>query len=216
MKNFKFLLYSVLALTVFPVSADVFVYDIVTPDASLSSYGPTLFATATVNLINPSTAQITFTSADGYLLGDGQAVNWFASTLAGLTNFSSSQLPGFIPAPINGAGFGPVSTFGTFNSDQVTGGTFLNAYKSITIQLGAISPVWTSASNVLAPNDLGYIVAAHIYVCATANCSVTSGSVADGFAANGTLTVPEPSTYLILGSILTMAILLKKRKAKTV
>jgi hypothetical protein len=101
---------------------------------------------------------------------------------------------------------GIVDGFGLFSHTfQATTGT---TWIKINLLLTKATGTWATAADVLGPNALGYLVAARIGVCADIFCTAFSHQ---GLAANS-ITVPEPSTYLILGTMLTVIFLLKRHK----
>ncbi|WP_246043771.1 PEP-CTERM sorting domain-containing protein [Geomonas edaphica] len=67
-----------------------------------------------------------------------------------------------------------------------------------------------STNVALMNNLLGYNLAAHVYVFQE---GVTTGAIATGFIANGAPPVPEPGTFLLLGTgFLGLAVFSKRRR----
>ncbi len=203
MKRVLFGLLIVLAM-VGTASADTISYTINIGDLALSG-NPGPYATATVNLTDSTHATITFTSlisgSNINLLGDGgtAAVNVNATSWTIGSFTASNSGTGFTPGPLSDGGAGTENGFGSFNQTVNSFDGFTHSSNQISFILADTSGTWGSAANVLTANSSGYFVAAHIFV--TSNpADASNGAIVTGFATNGTPTVPEPATLLLLGS----------------
>ncbi len=183
--------------------SDVFLYSINSPNAELSPYtGP--YATLSINLVNSTSATLTFTSSNNggytYLMGATGAadvnVNAASWTVTALTN--SNSFSGFTPGSLSDNGSQNISQFGTLNQTIKSSDGFTSASTAISFTLTNTSGIWNSASNVLTANSKGYLAAIHAFACAN-TCNVIEGATVSGFAGNS-IPVPEPATYLLLAS----------------
>jgi hypothetical protein len=197
-----------LFLLFYPVSskADMVTYDLGIGNAAISGYtGP--FAQVTVDWTSSTTANITFTSLTNggyiYLMGDGSsvAVNVYGAFTIGNVSGTNS-LAGFTPGPytvVNPPGTSNVDGFGSFNGVIDSFDGFTNAATEISFLLTATEATsWVSASDVLAANADGWLAAAHIFVTSSPG-NASNTALATGYAANGTVPVPEPGIFILLG-----------------
>jgi hypothetical protein len=202
-----------LALTaglLYPSSAvaDLFTFDITTGNSQLTGFsGP--YAHVTVDLINPTTATITYTSdisgGNINLIGDGGSVgvnvNASSWTLSSITGSNAGA--GFTPGPWSNGGAGNEDGFGSFNQTINSFDGFTHSSDTLSFTLTDTGGTWASAASVLVNNGDGFFAAMHVFVTASpANAS--NGAIVTGFAHNGpgSLTpgsVPEPSTFAIAG-----------------
>jgi hypothetical protein len=182
------------------------VYYIGTPNAGLSPFsGP--YATVNVELIDSTTAAITFTSLTAtsgnakctpespctYLMGSNSSV----ALNVNATDFSYQDLT-FSPSsagPFTG-GDGTADGFGNFNLTIDNFDGFTHAATMVSFNLINNGGTWTDAANVLTPNAGGYLAAAHIFV----QSDLCDGACVTGYAANGDPAVPEPGTLALLGA----------------
>jgi hypothetical protein len=189
------------SLLLSPALADSFTFFLDNGDAALDSFadadGP--YARVTVNRLNLRTARITVTglNTDGYrwLIGGPDAVdlnvnaaNW---RLGNITERNS--LRGFREGPDrNGGRDLSVSEFGAFDQTINSPDGFARSAMSVSFLIRG-NTRWLTAEDVLEPNALGFMAAAHLFACANP-CRLTEGAAAVGFAANGgpNLSVPGP------------------------
>jgi VPDSG-CTERM motif len=188
-----------------PAKADVCNFCLSTGNSAISGFqGP--FATVSINLINSTTATITFTSSvhngNIYLFGDGSSVaaniNAASFSVSGIVGTNSGT--GFSPGPFT-SGSGNVDGFGAFNLTINSFDGFTHSSDQITFTVTNLSGTWASCHDVLVANASGFILGAHIFVTAfPANAS--AGAIATGFAANGPCppSVPDGgATVMLLG-----------------
>jgi hypothetical protein len=183
-----------------PAIADSFTFTIGNGDTTLDSFtGP--YASVTVSRNNFRTARITVTglNTDGYqwLLGGPDAVDinvnatrWRLGNIVEL-----NRLPGFREgSDRNGGRDLSVSEFGAFDQTINSPDGFRRSAMSVSFLItGSSNTRWLTAEDVLEPNALGFMAAAHLFACADP-CRITDGAVAIGFAANGLnpASVPGP------------------------
>jgi len=199
MKRIVLMLSVVLVLLIgVNASADQFTFQITIPNTALSSYpAPYADVTVTTPILNSTTATI---SVDGltqgsytYIIGAAQAFDLNINGIGTASAFSWTG--GNVNTAFTPGGAGNVSDFGVFNLTIDNFDGFNSAVSALDFTLTLSSGTWANASNVLVPNNDGYIAAAHIFVTAPG----TSGAVVTGYAGNGT-PIPEPATMLLLGS----------------
>ncbi len=206
----------VCVISAFPAFADTMVYTVNVGNAVLSGFtGP--YATATVDLTDPTHATITFDSLTNggniYLLGGENAVgvnvNATSWSIAGFTG--TNTFAGFTPGPWSDGGSKNVSTFGVFNQTVESFGGFTHSATEIMFTLTNLSGTWANAASVLAANSDGHFVEIHAFVCAMP-CDIANGAVDTGF---GTDTpVPEPASIVLFGSGLVGVAGLLRRKMR--
>jgi len=171
-------------------------YSLDVGDSDLSPTYPGSYGSVTVSLTDSTHATITFTggAAGGYtyLLG----ANNIANVNVNATTFSISVTsvdPGFSDGPSSQN----VSMFGKFNGSMDNTAGFTFAVPSLTLSVTDTSGTWLSSADVLAADDKGYFVSAHIFVV-----NATGLNPQTGFAGSttGTNTVPDGgSTVALLG-----------------
>jgi hypothetical protein len=163
------------------------------------------YAFVDVDLVDPSMALVTFTSAFvggiPYLVGGVDAVDvnvnassWSIGTISARPWSGAS----FTPGPFTDGGSGHVDGFGIFNERVDSFGGFTHSSPSVSFMLTNTSGTWSSAANVLVANADGFDAAAHIFVpCCRTN---PTGAIASGFAAEDPppITTPEPSSLVLL------------------
>jgi PEP-CTERM motif len=186
---------------------------------AISGYtGP--YGTVGITLTRPTTANITFTAASGFLFGDGGSfdLNVNATSFSG-SGYTFTQLAGFNAASlVNGPASGNVDGLGTFNATHDLHDGFASAITGVSFTLTntEIGGTWADASDVLIANNKDFDAAAHIFVCNDPACSKDAGAKATGFAGEGTVTpikIPEPSSLAMLGgSLLLAGVVLRRRK----
>jgi PEP-CTERM motif len=193
-------------------NADTISYEMDIGSAELTGYsGP--YASLTINLINSTTAEVTFTSDTNggyiYLMGGNGAV---------LLNVNGDFSVGTVTETNSISGFAPsfkdisditLDGFGTLNLSIDNNKGFKGTATTISFTLTATNGnSWASASDVLIPNSDGIIAAVHAYACAEPGCSSTSGALAIGYAADP---VPEPATATLLGAGLLLLGIFRRR-----
>lgn len=195
-----------LGLMLIAASASAQVYTIDVGNSALSPYLPP-YATATVNLVDSTHANVTFQSLshDGYvfLMGSAQgidvnvnATSFAVSNLTWANVYSGFLDPG---AGTYTVGSGNVSTFGLFNTVIDFFDGFKNTASMFSFSLTNTSGTWASAASVLTPNASGNSAAIHGFICADPTCTKQAGAVATGFASDGvTPPIPEAETYAML------------------
>lgn len=204
-----------MASIVQPAKADSFTFDLTLGNSAISPY-PGPYASVLVNRTSTTTATITFTSLLNsghiYLFGAngsvGVNVNATAFTLGPI--MGSNAGTGFSPGPFSDGGSGNEDGFGSFNQTINSFGGYTHTSDSLSLSLSNISGTWSSAANVLTPNNNGFLAAAHIFV-ADFPADASTGALATGFAANGA--VPEPGTIglVALGAVPLLGALRKRR-----
>ncbi len=190
--------------------SDSVTYSISDPNSALSGdVGP--FGTVTIDLTSSTQASITFSSQTNggyiYLIGAANSfdVNVNSSDFTASTPPVFTNLSGFTSSLVN-YGSGNVSAFGNFNLTGTLFDSFTHAATSVQFTLTNNSGIWASAQDVLVANSNGYLVAMHAIPCPGGALSCTTSSIpgATGFAAGSSpiIPVPEPGTWLLLGSAL--------------
>jgi hypothetical protein len=197
-----------LALTL-AVSAQANTITLDTPNSGLSvSSGP--YGTVTIDLVDSTHATIEFKTDPGFVLVDGSAV---AFNLNGTVVVSlSSVSPGTVS--LSSQGSGTADGFGTFNTRFTSGNSSPSGrFTDVIFDLLNTSGTWSSDTDVLAANDIGNLVAAHIGVGGlTGDLSVTGFATGGGSGNN----VPDgASTAILLGLALTGIEAARRRFARS-
>lgn len=192
---------------------DSHTYNLNVPNTALQSYSGS-FGTITVDLTSSTTATVDFESnaASGY---------YFASNGSVAVNVNGPFTLGAIRGTQQGVtapngkkliysdgGSGQEDGFGIF--DQVIDSFDGFTYKSsdIGFDLTLTSGTWSSAMDVLTPNNPSadvYRVATHVGACSDVSCSngfAATGYVADALSVPEPFisSVPEPSSLAVLGA----------------
>jgi hypothetical protein len=165
----------------------------------LASQSPP-FGDVTIDLINPTTADIMVTGVGAYqgkyLIGDGGAM----ALEVNAAKFSVSNIVGVGPyqvVPGGGAEAGGLlGNFNLFINDVA--GVGLGFSPSVTFVLTNNSGTWSNVGDVLKANADGYDAAAHLFAW---------WGTANGYAA---AVVPEPASLLLLGTALLGAVILAR------
>src|ERR1051326_3191347 len=186
-----------LSFAVQPASADPLSLTI--GNSGLAGYnGP--FANVTINLTDSTHAAITFTALDGtdshgnivhYLMGGqgavGLNVNGTVAVSPNPPTAPTGPQDGAAAPQLTVAGAGNEDGFGNFNWTLDNFDGFSHAFRTISFTLINISGTWSSASNILTPNNGAinaggpFEAAAHIYVAA----ADYSNTMDTGYAGNG-------------------------------
>jgi VPDSG-CTERM motif len=188
--------------------ADAFTSQLNQGNTALNGFtGP--FGTVTINLVNSTTATVTFTSntvaGNIYLFGDGSSValNVNATTFAVSGISGSNAGTGFTPGPWTSIGAGTVDGFGAFNMRIRSFDGFTHSSDTISFTLTNSSGTWASDADVLAFNADGFDAAAHIFVT-TSPANASNSALVTGFAGEGREgQVPDGgTTVMLLGAAL--------------
>jgi len=189
-------------------SASAASYTLNTPNSDISTYGSS-FGTVSVSLVNPNTAQITFTAgsfgAYHFLFGDGGSVALNvngAVTYGGYSSITQPQTQGGAPqTPTFTQSSGNEDGFGNFNFQLNNVDGYQHAVSAITFTIDLNSGTWASDADVLTPNANLDVVGAHIFVVNADGTWSNTGFT--GYAAGSTPPVPDGgSTVALLGCAL--------------
>lgn len=176
--------------------ADSISFDLATGNPGISGFPPP-YASVTINRTSATTATITFTAYAGYLIGGAQAAD--VNFNGGPVSFSNLTFVGGGNAAggtaFSAGGATNADGFGLFNFTLDNTDGFTNAVSVLSFDVSCPTCNWGSAAGVLAPNNLGNSLAAHIFVI---NSVCEDGSPCTGFATVGQ--VPEPASMLLLGT----------------
>ncbi len=175
-----------------------------TPNTAISGF-PGPYGFVAVDLTDSTHATITLTSpAPGtniYLYSGGGRVlgiNVNGSVTVGA--ISSTQTgTGFTTPSFSVGGGGQMDGFGDFNLTIDADKGFPTAVSSLSFVITLTGgSTWASAADVLTPNEGGSRAAAHVFVTEYPP-DKANGALATGFAGEGQIVVPEPSSLLLLG-----------------
>jgi hypothetical protein len=202
--------------------ASTVTYSLNAPNAALSAY-PGPYGSVNVDLLSPTLAQITFTSASGYLFGDGGSADLQVNaTTYTFGTTASLGTDGLVTAtgPNNPPAFtgnvpGNVDAQGHFNLSLNFHDGFSQASNFIQFDIVDTSGFWASALNVLTANNLGNLAAAHVFPCADPSCSQLAGALLTGFAGTNGSSTPLPAALPLFAAglgLIGVAGLRKKRK----
>lgn len=189
------------------LSANAVVYSLGTGNSAISGY-PAPYGTVTVNLVNSTTATITFsansTAAYQYLFGGqgaaGVNVNATSFALSGLSGTTVGT--GFTSGPLSNGGAANEDGFGAFNLTIDSFDGYQHSSGTISFTLTDLSGTWGNANSVLVANANGAFIGAHIFVTTNpADANNPLGALATGYAANGgAQNIPDGgSTVALLG-----------------
>jgi len=179
------------------------------------------FAEVTVDRTSSTTAIVTFTSESNstylYLMGGAGSigVNVRGSFTLGPISGSNS-LTGFSTPSYSSGGAGNEDGFGSFNQRIDSFDGWSHSSTSITIELtaGAANASWTSAGQVLAPNNKGQLAAIHFFPCipnGSACASNSPGASSITGYASGAAVVPIPPAAWLFGPGLVGLIAIARR-----
>lgn len=177
--------------------ADTITYQLTVGNPAVAPFtGP--YADVLVDRTSSTTAEITFTGLDNgtntFLLGNGGSadVNVNAATWTVGSFLGTNAGTGFLAGAISDGGSDNIDGFGIFNQTVDVFDGYTRSLNVLSFIITNTSGTWASAADVLTPNALGNVAAAHIFVgdCADATlCDAGVPALATGFA-----TVPEPAT----------------------
>jgi hypothetical protein len=170
------------------------------PNTLLQPYaGP--YANLNVHLVSGTQAQITATGLSSgiytYLLGNGGSVGLNVNGTVTSYTINSFLQPAGHSAPIYTQDSGNVSSFGSFNFILDNFDGYDHAVSQVVFTINCAACSWASSNDVLTPNNGGSTAVGHIFV--TIDGGTTNGPVT-GFAGNGSSTVPEPTSMMLLGT----------------
>jgi hypothetical protein len=187
---------------------------------------PGPYAEASLTYVDATHATITFTALSSggytYFLGDGGSVavntNGTASLVLPPVTATGAPNNGSVGTYTDG-GSGNEDGWGSFSDTINTSGGFSTSATTVTFNIVGSGTNWLSADDVLVGNLQGYEVAAHIFSATGCSEDRTTGCVDNqitGFATTGGAPVPEPTTMLLLGSLLSgLGIFGRKKLADT-
>jgi hypothetical protein len=186
-----------------------FISSLNSPNDAISPFnGP--YGSVTVHLVDSTHAIVTFSgntvNGNIYLLGGAQGTDLNINGTATASNFSFSQAgqTNFLAPSEVGQSSQNVNGHGTFDLSIDYFNGFKHAFTGVTFDLSATGgTTWSSASNVLEANSLGFDAAAHIFVT-TSPPNGDNTALATGFAGeNGGGSVPDGGmTATMLGMTL--------------
>jgi protein with PEP-CTERM/exosortase system signal len=157
-------------------------YDSTLNALNISGY-PGPYGSVHIDLVNSTTASVTFTAAAGYELVDGSIadlnVNASSFTVTNLSSDFSFQ-----------TGSQQVDGWGRFNL-TISAQNAATGYHTVTFTLTNTSGTWASADDVLTLNNNGYQEAAHVRVAGT----TTTAFATEVRSPNG---VPDGGTTVML------------------
>jgi hypothetical protein len=194
MKKLKYIAPILIAVACFGLhqaKADTISYSLSQPNTPSLGNGP--FGTVTVTLTG-GVATIRFDAASGYLFGDGQAVDVNVNGSFILGAITSSN--GTFTQETTGHN---VDGFGDFNL-RITEGNFSNG--ATWVQFTLTGGSWASASQVLTPNELNWLVAAHVFS--------VDGQLT-GYVAGNSVVPDGGTTVMLLGAALGVLAMVRRR-----
>jgi len=174
-----------------PTGGNCFTSLIAVPNSAISGT-PGPYAQVFIQLINSTTADVTFTSLGNWTMGDGttNGLNVNATTFTVGTVTESNSFSGFTPSfkqtNIGSQNIG--GGVGTINLTIDNNDGFGDSATQTMFALTDVSGTWTSAANVLTFNSDHVDAAAHIFVCDQTPCVGSGTAVNTGFASE----VPAP------------------------
>jgi hypothetical protein len=208
---------SALALTFGTAASALTTFSLGVGNADIAGY-PAPYGTVDVNLVDATTADVTFTAGAVGIYKYFFIATSAADVNVNATTWSFSNLTGNGGA-LSSGGSGNVDGHGIFNQTFNQFDGFGQPSTTISFRLTDLSGTWASSDNVLAANASGHFVAAHIAVCDTSanpTCNSDLGAVATGFATNGARgVIPEPASWglMLVGFFGAGALIRSRRKA---
>lgn len=190
--------------------ADMITYSLDNGNSQISGFsGP--YGTVSVNLINPTTATITFNSTVengninlfGNVYANVEASSWSVSGIAGSNIGTGFKTPLSFTSVNNP---GNVDGRGSFNLEieNQTGDGFSSAENTVSFTLTDKSGTWADAASVLFANGNENFLAAHTFITLNPP-NVSNGAIVTGYSGSDT-TIPNShvpdggSTAILLGS----------------
>jgi len=210
MNKIKYIAAVLMAIVGFGLQqADAFTSQLNVGNPAISGFaGP--YGTVTINLVNSTTATVTFTSntvaGNIYLFGDGGSValnvNAATFSVSGITGSNAGV--GFTPGPWSQVAAGNEDGLGSFNLRISSFDGYTHSSDTISFTLTNTAGNWGSAASVLAFNANGFDAAAHIFVSATNPANASISALVTGFAGEGPAGhVPDGgTTVMLLGAAL--------------
>jgi len=197
-----------LALGVIPAEASL-VYSLNTPNAGLSSAtGP--YGNVTVTRTSNTTATLSFDALSGFVFAGAQAIA--ANINATSFTASGASFTVAFPPPTTQAiiGSGPMQAdgFGNFNQAYDLFDGYTSSVTHFQFNVTSTSgPAWLADANVLTGNNLGNVLAAHVFACNSNPCietgpgsgaSATGWATTSGFPSSSTVAEPNSSSLALL------------------
>jgi hypothetical protein len=181
------------------------------------------FAEVTVDRTSSTNAIITFASESNgtylYLMGGAGSIGVNVRGTFALGPISgSNSLAGFSTPSYSSGGAGNEDGFGSFNQriNSFDGWSHTSTIITIGLTAGASNDSWTSAAQVLAPNNKGQFAAIHFFACipnGSACASDSPGANSITGYASGAAVVPIPPAAWLFGSGLIGLIAMARRRS---
>ena len=184
--------------------ADPITFTLGLPNSGIAAF-PGPYATVTVDATTTKTATITVTAltqgAYTYLIGNGGSIGLNLNAPAG--SVVTNTTPGGIVQPQPTA-LAPIYSrddnsnvdgWGSFNFVLDNFDGYQHSVQTMTFTITCDLCNWATSADVLTPNNLGNVIASHIFVTTNGGATNTGET---GYATVGSL--PEPTSMLLLGT----------------